>query len=91
MKIIDPQASVYYYKKYNPSFSFYIHKPIKEANDSILHQTGLEKTFLITMKKHVPEINSIVPGFQVVYQNKEFFESYHTVVLYAGPKALSYK
>ncbi len=91
MKVIDPKASVFYYKKYNPSFSFYIHKPILPISDSILNHKGSEKIFLITMKKHMPELHFTEPRFQVVYQNKEFFESYHTVILYADPQVLSYK
>lgn len=91
LKILDTKTPVFYYGKYNPSFSFYIRKPIKSIDDPLENETGEQKVFLLSMKKKVSDLEFLKPKYQIILESKEFFEPYYSVLLYADPQSFPIK
>lgn len=89
LKVLDVGTPVFYYGNFNPSFSFYIRKPIKPVDDPLSDQTSNKKVYLLSMKKNTSELEFLKSRFQILHQSKEFFEPYFSVVLYADPKTIS--
>ncbi|GGF28910.1 ArnT family glycosyltransferase [Echinicola rosea] len=72
-------ADLYYFKIYNPAFSFYLQQPLKDIQKvAVPHQV---RGYLITRKQHLEELDEMGLHYQKVYEGKDLFESPFTVVL----------
>lgn len=84
--VLPRNQEVYYSKRYNPAFSFYIKKQIKpiERFDSTIH---LERTYVLTMRKELSEVEGM--PYKVAFKSKEFFEPYYSIVMFNDPNTLT--
>ncbi|QDH78583.1 glycosyltransferase family 39 protein [Echinicola soli] len=72
-------TDLYYFKIYNPAFSFYLQQPLKDIQKVAVPQqmTG----YLITRKRYLEELDEMEIHYQKVFEGKDLFESPTTVVL----------
>ncbi|WP_154859489.1 ArnT family glycosyltransferase [Cyclobacterium xiamenense] len=76
------QAELYYYQIFNPAFSFYLQKEVKNIEDqSSVPQSG----FVLTREKYLPEFERLNIPYRVVHAQKDLFEPPVTVVLEIRP------
>lgn len=72
-------SELYYYKIYNPAFSFYLQRPLKNIQEEAVPQRTMG--YLITRKRHLEELDQMDIHYQKVFEGKDLFESPMTVVL----------
>ncbi len=76
------QNKTYYFKIYNPAFSFYLRKKIENI-ETITSIPG--KGFVITREKHLQEFDRMDIPYTVMHKQKDLFENPVTVVLQINP------
>lgn len=82
MELVEGEQVVAY-KRFNPSFAFYLERPIEKIHspeDLVDRLRSAPDTKVISTKKHLIEIDTI-PGLSVVFSKKDLFERPTTVVL----------
>ena len=75
------RVPVYFAEKYNPSFSFYMQNPIA-AVDTVQNLNAKKPFYVLSMKKKVNQPDSLFNRYKVVFQSRELFEPYYSVLLY---------
>mgnify|MGYP006293867785 CR=1 FL=1 len=82
------------YKRFNPSYAFYLERPIEKIHTPLELEKRLKANSdlrVISTKKHLPEIDTI-PGLTLVFSQKDLFERPTTIILtYDRIKDLSAK
>ncbi|GAB3658629.1 glycosyltransferase family 39 protein [Echinicola sediminis] len=73
------QEDLYYFKIFNPAFSFYLQRPLEDLEKT--SHPHKAKGYLITRKKHLKELELLDIRFVKVFEGKDLFESPTTVVL----------
>ncbi|MDN3668830.1 hypothetical protein QWY93_05765 [Echinicola jeungdonensis] len=74
------EGKLYYYKIYNPSYSFYLRKSISKV-------PNLQKTegYLITRKKYLKVLDQFEVNYQIMFEGKDLFEPPTTVIVKLSP------
>lgn len=76
------QNGVYYFKVFNPAFSFYLQKKIENIEIKVAVP---ENGFIITRERYLPEFDRMNIPYSIVHRQKDLFESPVTVVLQINP------
>ena len=73
---IPENREVVSYKRFNPAFSFYLQRPIRQFStlDSLQQYLNQHEAFIITREQYSPELDSIQPTLPIVFQHRELFE-----------------
>ncbi|AWW30587.1 glycosyltransferase family 39 protein [Echinicola strongylocentroti] len=79
----------YYFKIYNPAFSFYLRQPLENIQEvgTPKHASG----YLITRKTHLKELEMLGIRYKKVFEGKDLFESPTTVILQLTPKEQAFR
>lgn len=76
------QNNVYYFKIYNPAFSFYLQKKIENIEN---RKAFPKKGFVITRERYLSEFDRLEIPYSIVHRQKDLFENPVTVVLKINP------
>jgi 4-amino-4-deoxy-L-arabinose transferase-like glycosyltransferase len=83
LRQIDTSKPIAYYKRFNPSFAFYLKRPIPKFHTKKEVQAFFEKHpegYLITERKRFKDISDVA-DFQIITERKDTFERPVTMVL----------
>jgi 4-amino-4-deoxy-L-arabinose transferase-like glycosyltransferase len=75
------RAPVYYSEKYNPSFAFYLKGPLHSV-DTVGQLSSMRRPFYILSMRKNSEQNFFSHRYKIIFQRREFFEPYYSVLLY---------
>ena len=86
LETFDYHEKILAYKSFNPSFCFYIHKPIPRIRefDGLMKElkNGKENTILLTYERHWKEIKAAIgeEGFELLHIKNNLFENKKSMV-----------
>ncbi|GGZ21979.1 dolichyl-phosphate-mannose--protein mannosyltransferase [Echinicola pacifica] len=79
-------GEVFYYKIFNPGFSFYLQRPIEDLMK--VPDPPRADGFLITRKRFLSELDHLGLHYEIIHEGKDLFEPPITVVLKLMPASL---
>jgi len=88
LSLLPHQATVIAFERFNPAFSFYIKKPIPVVQHASEIPTT-ESIYLLHMKKDATALTPLAGQFNIVYQEREFFEPYINFLLKTKSEAIT--
>ena len=89
MPVIKSTDTIYYYEKYNPAFSFYIHKKIHLLTEEVITTNKNKSTVVLSMQRDLSGLAPLQANYQIIQTHREFFEPYFSSVLYENADKIS--
>ncbi|WP_200974888.1 glycosyltransferase family 39 protein [Echinicola sp. 20G] len=73
------EANLYYFKIFNPAFSFYLQRPIQDLQSDLKPQKA--QGYLITRTRYLEELKAQGINYEPVFEGKDLFESPTTIIV----------